>query len=368
MEFHRFPSPILICEKNRGISSEVDQVELHHQQGSSCGLSPEAAIKASKWVTLKTPKNADLVLDFLRNHGLDQTHIAKAITIHPRLLTLSPEKILKPKMDFLTRYGFSDSQLSKIISRDPKIIARSIDKHITPTLDFLKGLIGTQSDVVAAIDHSTLLLRSFYQKRLVPNISALREHGVPVSQVSKLIIKYPNALCMTSPTRFREVVVAVHGMGIHPSQTIFIEAVKAMVSVSKSNWDGKFEAYKSFGWSEDEIVSAFRRFPMCMMYSEKKIRSGMEYYIKVLGWEPSYVSRHPVLLCYSLEKRVMPRCLVLQVLLSRGLIKKDMKWTTALTINEMRFLERFVTKYEEEAPELTRVYRGMTESKCIAAV
>ncbi|KAK1295566.1 hypothetical protein QJS10_CPA16g01109 [Acorus calamus] len=239
---------------------------------ASCGLSPESALKASKLVTLKTPKNADLVLDFLRSHGFDQTHIAKAITGQPRLITLRPERNLKPKVDFLTRYGFSDSQIIKLVSREPTIITRSIDKHIAPTLEFLRGLIGTQSDVIAAVDHSTLLLRPFYQERLVPNISALREHGVPVSQVSKFIIKYPNMFCMTASTRFREVVAVVHGMGIHPSQYIFIEAVRAMVCLSKSNWDGKFEVYKSFGWSEDEILSLFRGFPLCMMFSEKKIK------------------------------------------------------------------------------------------------
>ncbi|KAK1277820.1 hypothetical protein QJS04_geneDACA003677 [Acorus gramineus] len=335
---------------------------------TSCGLSPESALKASKWVTLKTTKNADLVLDFLRSHGFDQTHIAKAITRQPRLLTLHPERNIKPKMDFLTRYGFSDSQLIKLVSREPTIITRSMDKHIAPTLEFLRGLIGTQSDVIEVVDRLTLLLRSFYQERLVPNISALREHGVPVSQVSKYIIKYPNMFCMTAPTRFCEVVTVIHGIGIHPSQSIFIEAVRAMVCLSKSNWDGKFEVYKSFGWSEDEIVSAFRRFPKCMMFSQKKIKRGMEYFIKDLGWEKSYLSKYPVLLGFSLEKTVIPRCSVLQVLLSEGLIKKDMKWTTALKQSEKRFLERFVIKYKNEAPELTRAYQGMTESKGIADV
>ncbi|KAK1295066.1 hypothetical protein QJS10_CPA16g01097 [Acorus calamus] len=63
----------------------------------------EADVRASKWVTLKTTKNADLVLDFFRNHGFDQTHITKTITGQPVLLTLHPERILKPKMDFFIR-------------------------------------------------------------------------------------------------------------------------------------------------------------------------------------------------------------------------------------------------------------------------
>ncbi|KAK1319950.1 hypothetical protein QJS10_CPB04g00437 [Acorus calamus] len=366
--FHGNPSLKSITHSSESTPTDPNSSLTVSYLTTSCGLSPESSLKASKWFTLKTTKNADLVIDFLRNHGFDQTLIAKAITGQPRLLEYHPERNLKPKMDFLIRYGFSDSQLSRILSRHPTFFTYSLDKTIAPSLEFLKGLVGTQENVIAAIDHSAYLLRPYSLKRLMPNISILREHGVPVSQVSRLILKNPNSLCGASPTRFLEVVVAVQGMGIPPCQTVFTEAVRAMVGRSKSTWEGKFEVYKSLGWSKDEIVSAFRRFPMCLMYSEKKIRRGMEYYIKVLGWEPSYVSRHPFLLCYSLEKRVIPRCSVLQVLLSRGLIKKDMKWTTALNISEKRFLERFVTKYEEEAPEVTRVYRGMTESKFIAAV
>ncbi|KAK1319951.1 hypothetical protein QJS10_CPB04g00436 [Acorus calamus] len=263
----------------------------HHSPSSSEGMATsESALKASKWVTLKTTKNADLVLEFLRNHGFDQTHIVKTITGQPSLLALHPERNLKPKMDFLTRYGFSDSRLIKLVSREPTIITRSIDKHIAPTLEFLRGLIGTQSDVIRVVDRLTFILRPFYQERLVPNISALREHGVPASQVSKYIIKCPNMFFMRA-TRFREVVIVVHGMGIHPSQSIFIEAIKAMVCLSKSNWDGKFEVYKSFGWSEEVILFLFRGFPKCMMFSEKKIKREMEYFIKDLGWEKSYLSK-----------------------------------------------------------------------------
>ncbi|KAK1278662.1 hypothetical protein QJS04_geneDACA003689 [Acorus gramineus] len=98
-----------------------------------------------------------------------------------------------------------------------------------------------------------------------------------------------------------------------------------------------------------------------MQLSEKKIKRKFEFFVGELGWEPSSLSGCPVLLCYDLEKRVIPRCSVLQVLLSKDLIKKDMQWTTALMLTEKQFLERFVAKYEQEAPELMRTYQHMTE-------
>ncbi|KAK1294901.1 hypothetical protein QJS10_CPA16g01110 [Acorus calamus] len=322
---------------------------------TSCGLPPESALRTSKWFTLKNPQNADLVLDFLRNHGFDQTHIVKAMR-RPQLLELHPESNLKPKMDFLTRYGFSDSQLVNILSRYPRFLSSSLDNQIAPHIEFLESLIETKEDVIASINRSTYLLRPFYQKRLASNVSTLRDLGV---SVSKLIIRHPRALCVAAPTRFREVVVAVHGMGFDPSTLEFVEAVQAMVRLGKSSWDGKVEVYNSLGWSKDEFLDAFRRKPACMMISEKKIRRGFEFFVKDLGWKPSSISKYPVFLCYNFEKRVIPRCSVLQVLLSKGLIKKDIIWYSALKASEERFLERFVTKYKEEAPELMQAYQGM---------
>ncbi|KAK1278663.1 hypothetical protein QJS04_geneDACA003688 [Acorus gramineus] len=361
---HGNPSPKSISNISESTPTDPKSFTVSYLT-SSCGLSPEAALRASKWVTIKTTKNADLVLDFFRNHGFDQTHIAKVINQQPMLLKLHVERILKPKMDFLTRYGFSSSQLITLVSRDPTILTQ---KQLVPSLELLKGLIGTQEGVVASIGHSVHVLDPAHHKRLVPNVSALREHGVPVSQVSKLIIRSPNVLCLPAFTRFREVVAAVHGMGIDPSKTKFVEAVKTMVGSSKSTWDGKFEVYKNLGWSEDEILMVFKRRPTFLALSEKKIRRGMEYYTKVLGWERSYITRYPILLSYSLEKRVIPRCSVLQVLLSKGLIKKDLKWSTTLSIKEKLFLERFVTKYKLEAPELMRAYQGTSEFKGVAAI
>ncbi|KAK1319954.1 hypothetical protein QJS10_CPB04g00433 [Acorus calamus] len=162
---------------------------------------------------------------------------------------------------------------------------------------------------------------------------------------------------MADPDRFRTSVVTTHGMGFNPLNTIFVDAVRAML-MSKSSWDGKCDLYKSLGWSDGDIMSAFRMYPNCMFSSEKKIRRGFEFFVNELGWEPSSLSRCPIIMSLNLGKRVIPRCSVLEVLLSKGLIEKDMKWSTALKLTEKQFLERFVTKYEEEAAELMRAYHA----------
>ncbi|KAF8401522.1 hypothetical protein HHK36_012462 [Tetracentron sinense] len=84
----------------------------------------------------------------------------------------------------------------------------------------------------------------------------------------------------------------------------------------------------------------------------------MDFLVNKMGYESKYIARRPLLLMYSLEKRIIPRCSVLQFLNSNGLIKKDFSLNTVLIPNEKYFLKRFVTKYQVEVPQLLNVYQG----------
>lgn len=48
--------------------------------------------------------------------------------------------------------------------------------------------------------------------------------------------------------------------------------------------------------------------------------------------------------------------MVFQVLLLKGLVKKEVNLLTFFQTSEKKFLHKFVTPYEEEAPELLKLY------------
>lgn len=56
------------------------------------------------------------------------------------------------------------------------------------------------------------------------------------------------------------------------------------------------------------------------------------------------------MLRYAFDKRIRPRCNVLQVLESVKLIKGDKKTATFLLISEKKFFENYITKYEDKSP------------------
>lgn len=134
-------------------------------------------------------------------------------------------------------------------------------------------------------------------------------------------------------------------MGFNPLRRMFLKAMEVISQMTKLNWESKIEVYRRWGWSKDETLNAFRRHPYCMRISEEKITKTMDFFVNTMGWLSQDIAKRPEILLYSLEKRIVPRCSVVQVLLSRGLIKKDLCPCSLLVLGETQFKKSYVTKF-----------------------
>ncbi|XP_042954764.1 uncharacterized protein LOC122291192 [Carya illinoinensis] len=132
-------------------------------------------------------------------------------------------------------------------------------------------------------------------------------------------------------------------LGFDPNDLSFVLAIRSMAQNSKTLWEQKVEAFRSFGLSDDEIYAAFKRQPLCMTVSEKKIKKMMGFFVNKLKMKPSMISNSPNLLLHSLEKRIIPRCSVIQVLMLTGLIKEDIGIVYMVTMAEREFMVKFVS-------------------------
>lgn len=159
-----------------------------------------------------------------------------------------------------------------------------------------------------------------------------------------------------SADQFKVTVELIREMGFNPLSTMFIHGVAAVSRFNTLTWNKKMALFRSLGWSHREVVLAFAKQPNCMMLSEQKIRKAMDYYVKTMQWGPSHVSAHPVLLCLSLEKRVMPRCSVIRVLESKGLETRTSS-VHFLIISEKDFLNKYVNEYKLRVPEVLEAYK-----------
>uniref|UniRef100_A0A5B7BJP6 Mitochondrial transcription termination factor family protein n=1 Tax=Davidia involucrata TaxID=16924 RepID=A0A5B7BJP6_DAVIN len=322
----------------------------------SCGFSPEKALSASKYINFKTPEKPDSVLAFFKNHGFTKTQISTLIAGLPPVLLSDPKKTLLPKIEFFHSKGISSPDITKIISRTPSILKRSLENQIIPSFNFFNNLLKSNEKTTAAIKRFAGLLLYDLQTYVAHNIGILREVGVPESNIVVLLTYQPRAF-MTNTDRFKEIVEEVKKMGFNPVRMKFVIAIHALRAMSKLTWEKKVEVFKKWGWSEDEILVAFGKHPWCMMASEDKITGVMDFFVNKMGWESSIVARRPGLISLSLEKRIVPRCLVYQDLLSKGLIKKDFSLATMLECPEKLFLKKVVRCCKEEAPEVLKLYQ-----------
>ncbi|CAK9145542.1 unnamed protein product [Ilex paraguariensis] len=327
---------------------------------NSCGFPPEKALAASKYMNFETPNKPDSVLAFFRNHGFTETQISNLVRGSPPVLLCNPEKTLLPKFQFFTSEGVSSTDLTKILTRAPSILKRSLENQIIPSFHWFKNLLQSRKRTISAMKRNAEFLCHDFQTNLVPKINILRDLGVPESNIVVLLIYHAKAL-WTSTERFKDIVHEVKEMGFNPRRMKFIRAIHTRKSMSKSTWEKKVELYKKWGWSMDEIVVAFGKNPWCMSASKDKITGVMDYLINNVGLETSVVAQSPIIISYSLEKRIVPRCSVYQVLVSKGLVRKDFRLTTMFNYPENKFVRHIENSYEKEAPELLKLYQEILD-------
>lgn len=217
-------------------------------------------------------------------------------------------------------------------------------------------MLHTNENVISAVRKAPSLFISDLPKLLLPKVASLKNYGVPPAVIFTLLTTHPKSLIERSD-HFEETFAAIKGMEISPSSSMFAHAFGVLSKLPKTTVKRRLENYLSLGWSQEQVFWAFARHPYCMSASDDKVRKNMVFFAEKLKWGPDYVSANPVLLSLSFEKRIAPRCLVLGMLASKGLVKHGVK-ARHLMMGEKKFLEDYVNKYQGEVPEVADAMKG----------
>ncbi|KAJ4824667.1 hypothetical protein Tsubulata_043670 [Turnera subulata] len=326
----------------------------------SCGLSLESAVSVSKKLQLLHGiglGDPQPVIECFKAYGFADTHIGKAIEKFPRLLRRRVEPNLRPKLDYLIQIGFLGQLLPDLISKDLFILQRSLDR-LKARHRLLWPYLGSEERFVKGIFRYSWLFSRSFQKSLTANLDLLAQEGVPHSCVGTLIFVQPTAITR-SPGRFASIVSTVKSIGVGPpSSPKFIHGVAALSRLSESSWNKRIELCMSFGWSGEEIWSAFRRFPYIISLSDEKMTNNLNFCMDTIKLERQDLITNPLLLHFSLEGRIRPRWNVLQVLKSNNRVGEDIGVVWALSMSDKSFLQRYVTSYADKIPELLEMYPG----------
>ncbi|WCJ18934.1 Mitochondrial transcription termination factor family protein [Euphorbia peplus] len=212
--------------------------------------------------------------------------------------------------------GFQSSDFADLISTCPRILDINTNR-LRLSLLRLKNVLGPNADICKSLKRSgfgCLLVRRDLDKALVPNIDYLKSCGVCPSLIANYVFRAP-ILFLATQDKLKGFVQRVDEMGVERQSYMFFQAVWVMSRMSRENWELKLQVFRDFGFSEHDILVAFRKYPPAFIVSERKIKDVTQLLLTVDNSDISEIVRYPVLLTLSLEKRLEPRVQVLKALL-----------------------------------------------------
>jgi mTERF domain-containing protein len=138
---------------------------------------------------------------------------------------------------------------------------------------------------------------------------------------------------------------------------MFRHVVAVLARNSKEVVTAKLEFFKrTLGCSESELFTAVSKKPSILGFFDKILLCKIEFLVNEAAMEPRYIVERPVLLTYSLEKRLVPRHYVMKVLQEKGLLCTNMNLFTFTQFGEETFKLRFIDCHKDSVPGLADAY------------
>ncbi|WCJ18933.1 Mitochondrial transcription termination factor family protein [Euphorbia peplus] len=266
----------LILHKFPNLSTSTPKISLFDHLVNIHHFSPECAANVSSSLSstnfINTPQNADPFLYFLKDNGFSNNQIEAVVQKVPRSLFADFQTIIKPKFQVFHDLGFQSTDLARFISSCPWLLKASADRLRISVLG-LKDVLGPSADICSLLmnfQHGRCLIHDF-NATVVPNIKFLKSCGICSLQIHSYACKPPMFLLLKLD-KLKGIVQRVDEMGVDRKSKMFIEAVKVMTNMSRQNWELKLDVFRELGFSEHNILVAFRRMPPVFGSSEKKIK------------------------------------------------------------------------------------------------
>ncbi|KAI3451097.1 hypothetical protein Pfo_007762 [Paulownia fortunei] len=318
-----------------------------------------ALVVSRHFAHIKYLEKPEEVVLFFKAIGLYDAQIQSLAHVLPRVLFANVEKTLKPKVIFFQELGLSGPRLGAFISKNPNMLKCSVDRSLKPCICLIEKVLKNDGrnrsnekvndDLFRTLTRCNRIVH--LKSRLEANIQYLESCGVVGSQLSALLLRQPRIFAMNKE-KLAELVSRALDMDFAVGSRMLVHAIHSLSCLSIKTLHGRFEVYRMFGISKDEVALMFRKSPYVFQLSEAKLRWKLEFFLNNLKINKLVLVHHPVLLSYSIEERVIPRYKVLEILKSRRLLRKDSSLNSVMCISNRKFLEKYILRFKNDAEEL----------------
>ena len=159
-----------------------------------------------------------------------------------------------------------------------------------------------------------------------------------------------------NPERVKEVLLWAEELGVPASSSMLRQAVAVVSSASQEKVAAKLEFFKrTLGCSESEVSIAVSKMPQILGLSDATLLRKIEFLMNEAAMEPQYIVQRPILLAFSLEKRLVPRH-HMKVLQEKGLLNRNMRFSSLAVIGEETFKSKFIDCHMDSVPGLADAY------------
>ncbi|CAN6202037.1 unnamed protein product [Urochloa humidicola] len=353
-------------------SASVAPFSLEDYLVASCGLAPAQARKAAQkafdeaskdcnkkafedlnYSRLNSASNPDAILALLSSVGLSRADIAGIVAADPLLLR-SSEKNVGPRLLALRdRLGLFTPEIVRFLLVGSRALRRCGD--VVPRMEFLISFYGSFEQFLVAMKRNNSILESDLERVIKPNIALLRQYGLSVQDTAQLCSRQAWMLTF-NPERVKGIVLCAEELVVHRSSGMFRNAVAVVAGISKEKLALKLKFLKStLGCSESEVAIAVSKMPSILGYSEENLLRTIQFLTKEVGMEAQHIVGRPVLLGFSLEKRLVPRHCVFKLLQAKGL-NSNISFSSLAKLGENDFRLKFIDCHEDSVPGLASYY------------
>lgn len=166
-----------------------------------------------------------------------------------------------------------------IVTNNPCFLIKSLTNYLKPSLSLLNSVTGSCQNTLSVLKHNPYILHTNVTKYFLLNYQFLLTLGVPHSRILKLLKSYGPVLGVAHD-KFRNVLLILKDMDFDPESSYFCAAIRALCSyVPEATWESRCVLLRSFGFSDHEILSMFKKLPDIMSYGEKNVNEKLEFFL-----------------------------------------------------------------------------------------
>ena len=261
------------------------------------------------------------------------------------------ERTLAPRVAELCDLGLSRSEVARII---PVALYSFRRCAIGRTVSFWLPVFGSFDKLLQGIKNNAGIFSVDFESVAKPNLDFLQQCGLSACEVVG-VNKYSSRVLTMKPELLREAAERVEELGIKRNSPTFRHAFCLVPFVSQEHVAKKIGLLKKLGFSQHQALEIVRKAPLVLGSTEDRIRRVVDFLMKDAGLEAHYIAQRPVLIMYSLERRLLPRHRLLSALRAKGFCNLELNSYTVAMV-EKTFVQKFVTPYKDNVPGLAEAY------------